>query len=109
MEESDISKIMTPEELVSCGIERLTLEERTALRSWGLRIFSLGAAVIDEIFEVRHSGHLIELLDGSTWEVDDLDVEMARAAFGVGDKVVIADGEMIAIEPERKVAVSSCD
>ncbi|MFN8578957.1 MAG: hypothetical protein U0354_19185 [Candidatus Sericytochromatia bacterium] len=104
MENLKLEKLMNQEEMNKIGINKLTQNECEALTKWGLRMFSLGQYHVADIDEIKYSGRLIILNDGSRWEVDEIDSGTSEY-WDSFQKVVVIDDEMYLLENCEKVSV----
>ncbi len=100
--------MMTPEELRTIGVARMSAEQHEALGRWGLRMFGLGRHRDSEINEIRYDGRLVILEDGSRWSVSSLDVGTADL-WSAGDRVAVIDNEMFRLDDSERVAVDAED
>ena len=76
----------------------------TLLAEWGTRMFSLGQIVLGNIAEVKYGGRLVVLDDGSRWEVDEFDDDIADLWLPP-ERVVVIDHEMYRLDDLEKVHV----
>lgn len=101
----NIERMMTEQELASSGVSSLTEAEQQVLAAWGLRMFSLGQYRLEDIEDIKFGGRLVILGDGSRWEVDEFDANVAEM-WSPLDKVVVADDVMWKLDEMERVTVS---
>jgi hypothetical protein len=95
---------MTTDEAAAIDVDSLSDVQRQALASWGMRMFTSGQHVTEEIEAVKYDGRLVILADGSRWEVDELDAATAEIWIP-GQRVVVIDDEMYLLDELTKVSV----
>ena len=100
----DITKMMTPDEILDIGVELMTDDQRQALAEWGLRMYRVGQHIVADIEDIKYDGRLIVLDDGTRWEVDAVDAITADMWL-TSDKVVVIDSEMFKLDELEKVSV----
>ena len=100
----DLQSLMQPEEARRIGIDAMTENQRNALAEWGVRMFSMGQIVLSSIAEVKYGGRLVILDDGSRWEVDEFDDDIADLWLPA-ERVVVIDHEMYRLDDLEKVHV----
>jgi len=105
MEPEQLKKFMAADLRELLGVDGMSLAQQSAIGDWGMRMFSLGQHVVEDIDEVKYDGHLVILTDGTRWEVEDVDTGTS-AMWSLMDKVLIADGEMWKLDESEKVAVT---
>jgi len=104
----DLEKLMHPEEMHRIGVESMTAEQRQALITWGMRMFTLGRHVVASIENIKYDGRLIILDDDTRWEVDAIDASTVET-WSPMDKVVVIDDEMFKLDDMEKVSVQQED
>lgn len=104
-ETQGLDGVMNPEEQLACGVDRLTQPQRDRLFKWGLRMFGLGRAIVGSIEDVKYSGRLVILDDGSRWEVEDIDASTAEI-WQYLDDVIVFEDIMYNLEGCEKVEVA---
>jgi hypothetical protein len=100
----DVRTLLLPDEAAAIDVESLTEVQLQALASWGMRMFTAGQHVTEEIETVKYNGRLVILADGTRWEVDELDAGTADI-WQAGQRVVVIDEEMYLLDDLAKVSV----
>jgi hypothetical protein len=102
----DMYKMMTSDEILASGINKLSESEQQAILAWGLRSYSLGQQKVGDIHDIKYDGRVIILDDGSRWEVGSYDASTVEL-WGEFTKVVIIDDEMYRLEESVSVTEDS--
>ena len=100
----DIEKIINSHDQESMGMDSMSEDQRQAVATWGLRMFTMGKHVVADIDEVKYEGRLVILDDGTRWEVDSVDASKSDMWSSM-DKVVIIDDVMYRLDNFEKVSV----
>lgn len=98
----ELESWMREEELNSCGIKKLTKEEKDSLLNWFFRLNKVISPKIAEIEKIKYDGKLIILDDGSRYESQD---EYTSDSWFEGDKVLIVDDEMYKLDELEMVNI----
>jgi hypothetical protein len=101
---------MRDEEASRTGVHSLTDEQQEALKSWGMRMYSLGESgcTVSDIEKIKYDGRLIILDDGSRWAINSTDADTADS-WSMCDKVVVIDDVMYRLEGAEQVDVEEED
>lgn len=98
-------------ELFDDEINELSLNTMNEIQKEGLaklilRLYSLGSPIarIEEITEIKFDGKLIELSDGSKWEVDNYD-SSTSCLWNYFDKVLVYEDSMWKLDDMEKVGI----
>ena len=102
----DMYKMMTSDEVVASGINKLSESEQQEILRWGLRMYGLGQHKVDDIHEIKYDGRVVVLDDGSRWEVASYDASTVDF-WGEFTKVAIIDDEMYRLEEYVSVTEDS--
>lgn len=103
-----LEKLMSQDEIERIGVQSMTETQQQALLEWALRMYKLGQHIVEDIDEIKYSGRLIILDDGTRWEVDELDADTADM-WSSTDKVLVIDDEMYNLDQLEKISVEQVD
>jgi hypothetical protein len=59
----DMYKMMTSDEVVASGINKLSESEQQEILRWGLRMYGLGQHKVGDIHEIKYDGRVVVLDD----------------------------------------------
>jgi hypothetical protein len=99
-----IFDLMNQDELELLGIAEMSEEQRKCLLRWLIRHKHDAQDRIFDISSIKYGGRLIILKDGTRWDVEDCDSEIAELWLEA-DRVILIDGEMFKLDELEKVAV----
>lgn len=104
--EENLLKFLNENEIQELSVTSMDLNQKEILYKLIMRMFSLGSSIakVEEITEVKFDGKLIELSDGSRWEVDDYD-SSTSSLWDYCDKVLIYEDSMWKLDDSEKVSI----
>ncbi len=106
MSDIKIESWMSEQEIVECGIKKLSETEKRSLISFVLKIHNMLSPKIAEIEKIKYEGRLIILDDGSRYESQNTFIS---ESWSEGDKVAIIDDEMFLLDESQMVEVEEED
>jgi hypothetical protein len=106
MSDFKIESWMSEQEIVECGIKKLSETEKQSLISFVLKIHNMLSPKIAEIEKIKYEGRLITLDDGSRYESQS---SFISESWSEGDKVAIIDDKMFLLDESQMVEVEEED